>query len=76
MEVAVKEDPIVAEVHRIRAKLARESDYDIAKMLARHRRRSRAWKGTKVTEPFHPEWRAPRVAAVAEERAKYGNTES
>ena len=68
----MKEDPIVAEVHRIRARLAKECDYDIAKMSARHRRIFRAWTGKKVAEPFHPEWRAPKTAKVAEERANYG----
>ena len=67
----MNEDPIVAEVHKIRAKLAKQCDYDIAKISERHRRIFRAWKGKKVTKPFHPEWRAPHAAAVAEEKAEY-----
>ena len=67
----MNEDPIVAEVHKIREKLAKECGYDIAKMSERHRRIFRAWKGKKMTKPFHPEWRPPRAAAVAEGKVEY-----
>jgi len=70
-EVKMNADPIVAEVHAIRAKLAKQCDYDIAKMTARHRQIFRAWKGKKVTRPFHPAWHPPHAAAVAEGRALY-----
>ena len=67
----MNQDPIVAEVHMIREKLAKQCDYDIAKMSARHRRIFREWKGKKVTKPFHPEWHPPHAVAVAEGRARY-----
>jgi hypothetical protein len=71
MEVVVNEDPIVAEVHRIRGKLAKECGHDLAKMAERHRRIFREWKGKKVTEPFHPEWRVHKAAVVAEDKVEY-----
>ena len=67
----MSDDPIVTEVRRIREQLARECDFDIGKLLEKDREFFRRWKGKKVTEPFHPEWRAPRTAAVAESREKY-----
>ena len=67
----MKEDPIVAEVHKIRGKLAKECGHDVTKMSERHRRIFRQWKGKKVTAPFHPEWRAPHAAVVAESEEEY-----
>ena len=64
-------DPIVEEVRAIRRKIAEECDYDMHKLFERQKAIFAQWKGKKVTEPFHPEWRAPHVAAVAEKRAKY-----
>ena len=68
----MSDDPIVDEVRRIREQLARECDFDIGKLLAKDRDFFRRWKGKKVTKPFHPEWRAPGIPAVAEEKVPYG----
>ena len=64
-------DPIVAEIHRIRGKLAKECGCVVAMMSARHRRIFQEWKGKKVAGPFHPEWRAPHTAVVAEGKSHY-----
>ena len=44
----MNEDPIVAEVRRIREEIARRFDYDIDKMFAHLRERSR------TPDPSHP----------------------
>ena len=67
-------DPIVEEVRRIREQIAKECDYDMHKLFELQKRVYDEWKGKKVTTPFHPEWRAPKAAAVAEGRASYGKS--
>lgn len=67
----MNDDPIVAEVRRIREDLARECDFDIGKLLEKDREFFRQWKGKKVTTPFHPEWRVHGAAAVAEPKPDY-----
>lgn len=67
----MNEDPIVSEVRRIREEIARECDYDIAKISARQRRFFPQWKGKKPIAPLHPEWRPPHAAVVAEGKVGY-----
>jgi hypothetical protein len=64
-------DPIVEEVRANRDAVARACGYDLKKFLAQERAFFEQWKGKKLTEPLHPEWRAPRTAAVAETRTEY-----
>ena len=64
-------DPIVDEVRANRDALARECGYDFGRLLEKEREFFRLWKGKKVTKPFHPEWRAPKAAVVAEEKTGY-----
>lgn len=64
-------DPIVEEVRAIRRRIAEECDYDLHKLFERQKAVFAEWKGKKVAAPFHPEWRAPHAAAVAESSAKY-----
>ena len=72
----MNDDPIVAEVRKIRAILTRECGNDIHKMLAKDREFFRRWKGKKITVPFHSEWQPPELVsnmALAEEKAEYGS---
>ena len=67
-------DPIVAEVRRIREEIARECEFDMHKLFELQKRVYDEWKGKKVLAPFHPEWRAPKAAVVAEDHATYGKS--
>jgi hypothetical protein len=66
-------DPIAEDVCANRDELARECGYDLAVLRERERRFLAEWKGKKITDPFHPEWRAPKPSAafVAEDRTEY-----
>jgi hypothetical protein len=64
-------DPIVEEVHAIRRQIAQECGYDMHNFFERQKAIFAQWKGKKVTKPFHPEWRAPTPAVVAEGKTEY-----
>ena len=67
-------DPIIAEVRRIREQIARECGFDMHKLFEMEKHVYDEWKGKKVTYEELTAWRKvqPEHAKVAEARAEYG----